>query len=240
MIIHQIRLVEKLIRHIACIVICTLGLFQNCLAHSNFTGSIELISKETQQKMNGITWHAGCPVSLKDLVLLKVNYWGFDNKVHFGKLIVHRAVATDMLNVFRDLYYEHYRIEKIILPENLIKNTKATGTLAIAELVDNSNDTTAFFCRFDGQNPGRGSLHSYGTAIDINPFYNPAMLAPQFRNLQAGRKYLNRNLQHFSMIRENGSIVNIFKKYGWKWGGNFINGHDYMHFEKSVHLNNSK
>jgi hypothetical protein len=27
-------------------------------------------------------------------------------------------------------------------------------------------------------------------------------------------------------------VIDIFKKYGWKWGGNWRSSKDYMHFEK--------
>ena len=45
--------------------------------------------------MTGVSWRAGCPVPLRDLRLIAAPHWGFDGRVHRGRLIVHEDVARD-------------------------------------------------------------------------------------------------------------------------------------------------
>jgi hypothetical protein len=205
-----------------------------CYADSGFQGSIQPIPIEIQKMMIGKTWHKGCPVALKDLSYLKVSYWGFDNKAHSGEIIIHQRLAPELLSILKKLYDEHFAIEKMILPEKLIGNRKFSTPIEMAVYLDNANDTTAFFCRQDGQNPNDFSPHSFGIAIDINPYYNPAIVAKQYLHFEKGIKYLDRNLKHVGMIKKDDITVNAFIDRGWVWGGYFIQGVDYMHFGKLI------
>lgn len=68
---------------------------------------------------------------------------------------------------------------------------------------------------------GGSSYHNYGLAIDI--------------------VLIDGNVAEWSTTKDFDAdgvadwkeVVNIFKKYGWKWGGEFISIKDYPHFEKS-------
>lgn len=62
------------------------------------------------------------------------------------------------------------------------------------------------------------SQHSYGCAIDINASYNPNVVSGDPRN----------PLSPYTITP---AVVEIFKKYGWDWGGNWTSNKDYMHFE---------
>ena len=84
------------------------------------------------------------------------------------------------------------------------------------------------------QTSGKFSEHSWGLAIDINPFYNPMAGSEDIAKMQKGNQYLDRKLNHIGMIRAQDSIFNIFTEHGWQWGGFFAKGADYMHFEKLV------
>ena len=94
------------------------------------------------------------------------------------------------------------------------------------------NNTSAFYCRPDGQSPTKFSHHSYGIAIDINPLYNPAV-EDKAVSPENGRIYLNRNLNHKAMIKEGDKLFILFTQKGWLWGG-FFTQVDYMHFEKFI------
>ena len=41
--------------------------------------------------MRGSSWRPGCPVPMHDLRLVRLRYWGFDDRAHRGRLVVHRA-----------------------------------------------------------------------------------------------------------------------------------------------------
>ena len=42
----------------------------------------------------------------------------------------------------------------------------------------------------------------------------------------------NDTAQNKAMLLANSKVVLIFKKYGWKWGGDWKNIKDYQHFQK--------
>ncbi len=62
------------------------------------------------------------------------------------------------------------------------------------------------------------SQHSFGTCIDINKAYNLFYKSKDKRNV---------NSPYY--IPE--SVIAIFEKYGWTWGGDFKEGLDTMHFQ---------
>jgi hypothetical protein len=62
------------------------------------------------------------------------------------------------------------------------------------------------------------SQHSFGTCIDINRYQN-----------QFYRYKDKRNKKSSYYIPE--SVIQIFEKYGWSWGGDFKEGLDTMHFQ---------
>lgn len=65
------------------------------------------------------------------------------------------------------------------------------------------------------------SNHSFGIAVDINPAFNP------YVNGTSSSTW-NNAPAHFKI---DGEIVEIWKKYGFSWGGDYKNIRDYMHFE---------
>lgn len=61
------------------------------------------------------------------------------------------------------------------------------------------------------------SMHSYGAAVDHDPFRNPLGAPPErcfFGNTEAGR-----------------AVVRIFEAHGFFWGGKFQGRKDGMHFQ---------
>lgn len=69
------------------------------------------------------------------------------------------------------------------------------------------------------------SEHSFGTCIDINSNENYFLNS---KGQKVGSFWLpNSNIYS---IPPKGSVVTIFKKYGWSWGGNWKDPLDYMHF----------
>lgn len=75
--------------------------------------------------------------------------------------------------------------------------------------------------------------HNCGTAIDINPNENYQI---RYGNIETGSLW--KPGENPYSISEYGSVVRIFEKYGWSWGGNAwaddadpsTGYHDYMHF----------
>ena len=74
-------------------------------------------------------------------------------------------------------------------------------------------------------NTNTTSHHSYGVACDINPNENYMIRD----GVIISGSYWKPGEDPYS-IEENGSVVSIFAKYGWVWGGSWKSSKDYMHF----------
>jgi hypothetical protein len=88
------------------------------------------------------------------------------------------------------------------------------------------NEIGGFDYRYDKTGSSKFSEHSHGIAIDINYGDNPKFYSD---GTHTGRSYEPGKCPY--AITEDSSIVKIFEKYGWTWGGNFSTNKDYMHFQ---------
>lgn len=162
-------------------------------------------------------WKPGCPVALKDLSLVSVQYWGFDHRAHLGSLIVNKELAQNVLLIFKTLYLHRFPIEKM----EPIVNTRIEDGF--------DNNTYAFSCRAVTNQPGIYSQHSYGRAIDINPLINPYIKGDQVIP-KNGRNFIHQICP--GKITKDGFVFKLFSRYGWDWGGLWYDLKDLMHFEK--------
>ena len=177
--------------------------------------------EELQEKMLSSTWHEGCPVPISDLLLLRVSYWDFNAIQREGLLIVNKAVASDVVNVFQKLYNHGFLIERM----QPVEEYGGSDDQSMA-----ANNTSAFNCRDVTGKPGRFSNHSWGRAIDINPLTNPMLLHGKFLPPQ-GERYADRSKATPGSILVHSYIVENFRELGWTWGGEWKDP-DYQHFEK--------
>lgn len=157
------------------------------------------------------------PSSVIDsLALVNLNYWGFDNKVHQGQLIVNKKCKSSIKRIFNELLKIRFPIYSM-MP---ISYFNWNDSLSMA-----NNNTSSFNYRtVDGSN--KMSDHAYGLAIDVNPFLNPYVKGNNYsRPINAIY-----NEEEPGTIVKNSKVVAIFKKHGWKWGGNYKTIKDYQHF----------
>ena len=194
----------------------------------DFQGSISKIPTDVKDEMKKYSWHPECPVSLEDLAYLKLSYWGFDHQKHTGTLIVNKRLANEVVNIFHELYNNHFPIERMETMNAFKGNDEAAM---------NANNTSAFNCRPLTGNTGGFSLHSYGYAIDINTLINPYVKGDEVLPPK-GRAYLNRNKPVPGMIIQGDKTYQVFMKYGWTWGGSWSDRQDYQHFEKDCNKSN--
>jgi hypothetical protein len=170
----------------------------------------EQLTPERMETMKRSSWHAGCPVPLEDLRLLKIPYWDYSGKPAHGELIVNGQVAEEVESIFRDLHQRKFRIEKMSPVDEYAGNDDRSME---------ANNTSAFNCRDKTGQPGSFSNHSWGRAIDINPLTNPyvkgATVLPA-----AGRAYLDRGKTYTGGIQADDFVVKLFRQHGWTWGGN--------------------
>lgn len=155
---------------------------------------------------------------IDSLVLLDVFYFSFDEKLHKGQILINRNVEKDIKEIF-DL------ILKIKFPiAKAIPVVKFNWSDSISML---ENNTSSFNYRtIAGTN--RLSLHSFGRAIDINPFLNP-VVHNNGTIVPIGSKYQPNQAGTFTVEHP---IVKEFLKRGWRWGGHFSSYKDLHHFDK--------
>ncbi|NOZ87260.1 MAG: M15 family metallopeptidase [Deltaproteobacteria bacterium] len=185
-----------------------------------FNAEVMPLSEEMKNKMNGVTFRPGCPVPLSDLVLIRVDYHGFDHKIHHGQLVVHKKVGPELIEIFRDIFNAGFPIDKIKPASDYNGNDDASMA---------DDNTSAFNCR-PVTGGKRFSAHAYGLAIDINPMLNP-YIKGKIVEPQNGKIYSNRRLKRPGMIRKPGPVYKAFTSRGWKWGGSWHTLKDYQHFE---------
>ena len=188
-----------------------------------FQATITELPESMEQKMIGVSWTEGCPLALDELVLVKVRHYGFNGLTKTGKMIVARDVAPSLVEAFRELYALKFPIQQI----RPIDEFEASDPISMR-----NNNTSVFRCseREHAAHDRRGtwSEHTRAQAIDVNPLYNPFVMRSGEVQPIEGAEYANRDIHVKGMVTP--EVVDIFKKYGWKWGGNWSSSKDYQHF----------
>ena len=181
----------------------------------------ESISDKVFDRMEGVSFGKDCTTKRKDLRYLRVLHRGFDGKTHIGEIVCNKAIAKDLLSIFRDLYHEDYPIEKILLVDEYGGDD---------ELSMEDNNTSCFNFR-----PVTGkthlSQHAYGRAIDINPLYNPYITSDGYQPYNAG-DYVDRSAKNPYIIDKKDLCYRLFDERGFTWGGSWNSVKDYQHFQK--------
>jgi hypothetical protein len=171
------------------------------------------------------SWHDGCPLPVERLRAVDAPFWGFDGRVHEGRIIVDADQAAAVTSVLRDLFDARYPIHRMEPVD------RYGGSDDASVLADN---TSGFNCR-----PATGSTgwseHAFGRAIDLNPLENPyvrgsTVLPPQSAPL------LDRTRTDEGIIHASDAAVRAFQEVGWIWGGQWPGAtKDYQHFSPSGH-----
>ena len=193
-----------------------------------FESDISQITPQIKKRMvKGNSWKKGCPVPLKDLRYLRIKHINFNGEDQMGEIIVHKEVSVEVKEIFEALYDVGYPIKKM----RLVSDYKGSDWQSIE-----SDNTSAFNCR-SATGSKKWSKHSYGKAIDINPIENPYISRKGYISHKASASYRKRIHQKSSyadkaVLLKNDKAVHIFKKYGWKWGGDWSGVKDYQHFSK--------
>ncbi|MFI7615489.1 M15 family metallopeptidase [Nonomuraea terrae] len=168
------------------------------------------------------SWRPGCPVHHRDLRLVTLTYWGFDDKPHTGELVVRENVTDDIVTVFRKLYDWRWPIYQM----KLVDAFKADDYDSI-----DANNTSAFNCR-QATGSTSWSNHAYGEAIDINPRQNPYVTADGDTAHDNARKFTKRPAKGKGVINPGDKVVKAFAQVGWEWGGYWSGTKDFQHFSK--------
>lgn len=208
-------------------------------------GVSQEIPAEIREEMIGITAPENMSsFDFSNYSYLSIPYHNFDGEDSVGHMIVNADLADEILSIFQELYEINYPIEKMELldeykdsiepvtkPVDNLFDEKLSRMNKVA-LADNNTFDYAFF--LTGNN--ELGYHAKGDAIDLNPRINPAKEKKIIPS--NGAQYFDRDTTYEdevverAMIRKGDSVYNIFKKYGWKWGGDWESTPYYHHFYK--------
>jgi len=156
---------------------------------------------------------------IENLRLVDVYYFGFDEKLHKGQLVVHKEVVLDIIEIFEFIRETRFPIGKVIPISKYDWSDEKS-------MMD--NNTSAFNYRYIS-GARVISNHASGLAIDINPGLNPYI--KNGNSLPANCVY---DITKAGTILVDSDLVKEFKKKGWQWGGEWISLKDYQHFEKKL------
>jgi hypothetical protein len=180
-----------------------------------FDGSISPATRDDVR----LSWREGCPVHWHDLSAVRVSYWGYDGERHRGSLIVHDLAAPGVRDVFDSLYRYRFQIRRI----HRIDDYGADDDTSMA-----ANNTSAFNCRKVAASSS-WSMHSYGTAVDVNPMQNPYVSGGTYAP-PGSEQWADRSDVVPGMAVEGSALVGAFDYVGWHWGGRWKTKKDYQHF----------
>jgi poly-gamma-glutamate synthesis protein (capsule biosynthesis protein) len=210
------------------ILIITTTIFTTTL-FSAFNANISSITPEIKNKMiRGNSWRKGCPVPLYNLRYLQLVYHDFNGRDRLGEMIVHKDVADDVVYIMEELYNIGYPIKQMRLVSYFHGNDWKS--------IDVDN-TSAFNCR-RATGSKKWSNHAFGKAIDINPIENPYISKKGHISHKASEKYRKRIHHRYktsadkALLLPHDEVTKIFKRYGFRWGGDWRYTKDYQHFDK--------
>lgn len=152
------------------------------------------------------------------LCLINVYYRGFDDRRHKGQLVVHRDIASGLLELFALMEEQGFPIARVV-------PISCFGWCDEASMA--ADNSSAFNYRFIA-GTDRLSRHALGYAVDINPWENP-VIYPDGRISPAGAI---RQPDKPGTFTKDHPVVLAFHDREWHWGGEFSHVRDYHHFEK--------
>lgn len=180
--------------------------------------------------MQGRSYAKGCTVPRSSLRYLRIRHFDAEGREHEGELVCHRDIAADLVSIFRALHAARYPIERV----RLIDHYGADDNRSMK-----ANNTSAFNFRYVAGTK-RLSNHSYGRAIDINPFYNPFVKANGTVEPAQAARYADRKKAFKYKISRNDLCYRLFRQHGFTWGGDWRYSKDYQHFEKKKGVKTQK
>lgn len=189
-------------------------------AAPGFAFSARRLTSAQRHRLNGSSWHPGCPVALDDLRYVRPAYVGFDGKRHRGELVVNADAVAATRTAFAYLYAKRFPIRRM----RLVDDYGASDYRSIE-----ADNTSAFNCR-RATGATRWSRHAYGRAIDVNPIENPYVYANGTTTHPRSRPYLDRSRHRKGMAYHGGALVRAFTNAGWRWGGDWPRPTDFQHF----------
>ena len=188
--------------------------------------SVQPIPDSVFLRMKGRSWPEGCTVRRADLRYLRLSHFDAEKKEHVGEMVCNKAIANDLLEIFKELYRHKYPIQRI----RLIDDYEAEDERSMRD------NNTSCFCYRTVSGTTKLSKHATGMAVDINTLYNPYV-----RTGKDGRRivepatateYVDRRKSFPYKIVKGDLLYRLFLQHGFTWGGSWRTMKDWQHFEK--------
>ncbi len=184
------------------------------------------LSEGLKARITGKSYPAdekNCKIGYDDLRCVKLLHYDFEGIIHEGELIVHALLAAEVTEIFCELYKAQYPLYSV----RLIDDFYADDDLSME-----ANNTSAFNYR-QVEGSKLLSLHSFGAAIDINPFFNPYVEKGRV-SPESAAAFADRSRDFAGRIDKNDLCYKLFTERGWTWGGQWRSCQDYHHFQKDL------
>ncbi|MBR5736849.1 MAG: M15 family metallopeptidase [Bacteroidales bacterium] len=167
----------------------------------------------------------GALISLDELCCLRVLHVNADRDTMCGEMICNKAIAADLLDIFRELYHQSYPIERMVPIDEYGADDEQSMR---------ANNSSSFCYRVIAGST-RLSKHASGMAVDLNPLYNPYVKTSNGKTViqpSTAGPYVNRKADFPYKIDVNDEAYKQFVAHGFTWGGAWTSLKDYQHFEK--------
>ena len=188
--------------------------------------SAQPIPDSVFHRMQGRSWPEGCTIRRADLRYLRLTHVDAESKEHVGEMVCNKAIANDLIEIFKELYRQKYPIQRI----RLIDDYEAVDERSMRD------NNSSCFCYRKVSGTTKLSKHAMGMAVDVNTLYNPYV-----RTGKDGRrivepatatKYVDRRKTFPYKIVKGDLLYRLFVQHGFKWGGSWRTMKDWQHFEK--------
>lgn len=188
--------------------------------------SVTPVDAKLRALMEGHSAKAEKGADWEKLRYLRVLHRDADGNAIVGEMVCNALIANDLIEIFSALFEAGYPIERMRLIDYYGGDDEASMR---------DNNTSCFNQRAITAG-GRLSKHSDGLAVDINPRYNPYYKVKSSGKVvvkpEESVEYLDRDAAFPYKIQKGDLCYRLFKKHGFRWGGDWLSGKDYQHFEK--------
>lgn len=180
------------------------------------------------ERMNGVSYQINDSITRSDLSYMRVLHYTPDGTIQIGEMVINKAIADEVCEIFRALFDAQYPIERMLLIDEYDGDDEASMA---------DNNSSCFNYR---TMPGSKTLsrHALGLAVDINPLYNPYLTRDAKGNRKVmpaeAKSYADRTADFPMKIDENDLCYQLFTEHGFTWGGSWEKTPDYQHFEKAI------
>ena len=177
-------------------------------------------------RMNGKSYRDNPNIRRSDLRYLRVLHVDIDGRILLGEMVCNKAIARDLVDIFRELYRQRYPIERMTLIDDYDADDERSMRA----------NNSSCFCYRVVSSSRHLSKHALGMAVDINTLYNPYVYTRsngvRVVEPKTGAPYVDRSKAFPYKLRKGDLCHRLFLQHGFRWGGSWNNRKDYQHFEK--------